>query len=634
MDNRNFFLKYSEQYINTLSIADMFALREKASKNGDILTLLDIATYRYLHGSTGIYMNLLPELFYLYGKTCRISELKILIEKYNMAFSLFGLPDSCMQKAKKMLEIGCVFPYLNEEELQYLEATWCDSNSFEWMDIIMYDSYRLPRQLKRFDKSKLNQVHDNFSDDFLIQVYECFESNEGNPNFLLCYDKKSNNIIVKKYDFLGKDEYVIENQKEYKDVNDYLTGKYGKKCADYFAKKLTMITMGSELNLISLFGGNKSQMVKEEQITDDKIEETKNICFSPMTIIEIAESYFDDKHEIVNLKKWFANDFLYRCNHPDKFDDIEMPHNRSSVSDYKILYFSAENCEWNAVQEIEFSKQSVVVPIDNIHVDKVEGVLKTYGVRDLPTMILVDGERTEIYRWIGVTSSRVINNYLFENGYVIKPTDYIDDSTTNYTKIIDGILKYYLDISNKSGQLSYKPQIKFSDDFRISLIQSQYKQYCLQTKAFYVSDNDRARKIKQTIRNYYDEPNNRFSKAMKYLYEETDINVLTLQIKTLAFYSIVRGCGNYEKLPEDVQKDMISPEVVSEIIGMYIYFVILANNKIDTYDFDKIFVETWVKYYENLSVMPLMFRMSGSKVNEDFKDVLVYSKVSEEDMPF
>lgn len=195
-----------------------------------------------------------------------------------------------------MFLIGTMFPYLSETELTYLEKLWCDSNSFKWMYIVMYDSYLLPRELRRFDKSLLNQVHTNFSDAFLMQVYDCFDVNEGNPSRYYCYDKKTNTIIKKEYELLGEDEYMIDNSKQYNEMNDYLTQQYGDECADFFARKLMFCT--------------------------EDVEEFKKstICsVSPISVIEVAEQYFQNKEDIIDLKKWFAYDFLYRCNHLDEF---------------------------------------------------------------------------------------------------------------------------------------------------------------------------------------------------------------------------------------------------------------------------------------------------------------------------
>ena len=294
MKNDKYFFKHKEDDFSSLDYKSLQTLRENASEDGDLILLLDIATYRFLHGCDAEYIYLLPEMFYLYGKANKLDELRELLDEYG--WTLMTLPPSCVQKAQNMLLIGTEFPYLSEAELTYLEELWCDSNSFEWMDVIMYDSYLLPRVLNRFDKSLLNQVHTDFSDAFLLQVYDCFDVNEGEPSRLYCYDKKTNTIIEKEFELLGEDEYVIHNSKRYNEMNDYLTHQYGDECADFFAQNLMFLT--------------------------EDVEEFKKSTFcsvSPMRVIEVAEQYFKNKEDVLNLKKWFAYDFLYRCNHPDEY---------------------------------------------------------------------------------------------------------------------------------------------------------------------------------------------------------------------------------------------------------------------------------------------------------------------------
>lgn len=290
MNIQKYLKKHSEVELKDIGVQGRFDLRQNASDNEDLDTLLDVATYRFANGSVAIYIDLLPELAFLYGKAKRLNDLKALFNEYS--FALFGVPQSCIEKANNMFAIGYTYPYLNESQLSYLEDLWCDSSSFEWMDIIMYDSYLLPRKLNRFDKSQLEIVHTEFSDEFLYEIYNLFDE-EKEEYDLPCYDRKTNSIIRKDYAEIGRGEYVIDYSGTYDIVNKHLTEEYGLECANFFA------------NLFM------------KQFYYDDVEKFKACNFvivPPSLLVEKAHLFFKDGKDIENLKKWFALDFLRKCN--------------------------------------------------------------------------------------------------------------------------------------------------------------------------------------------------------------------------------------------------------------------------------------------------------------------------------
>lgn len=290
MNIQKYLIKHSELELKDLGVQGRFDLRQNASNNEDLDTLLDVATYRFATGSVAIYIDLLPELAFLYGKAKRLNDLKDLFKDFT--FALIGVPQSCIEKTNNMFTIGYAYPYLNEGQLNYLEELWCDSSSFEWMDIIMYDSYLLPRKLNKFDKSQLENVHTEFSDEFLNEIYNLFDEEKEEYN-LPCYDRKSNSIIRKDYADVGRGEYVIDYSGTYDKVNKHLTEEYGEECANYFAN------------------------IFMKQFYYDDIEKFKACNFvivPPSLFIEKAHLFFKESKDIENLKKWFALVFLRKCN--------------------------------------------------------------------------------------------------------------------------------------------------------------------------------------------------------------------------------------------------------------------------------------------------------------------------------
>lgn len=286
MELDSFLHKHTEKEFRSFGVDGYFSLRKQASKERDFETLLDIALYRFLYGSSA---NVIEELFYLYGKTGYILGFNKFMNEYSWA--LLSVPYDCMKRAKRLFLIGVKFPTLSEEELSFLESLWCSSSSFEWMDVIMSDSELLPRTLKRFDKSQLKRFYHDWSEDFLLKVYRCFDKNENINHNFFCYDRKTNSIIRKDYEELGAGEFIISDSKVYKEINEYLEKTYGIEVADYFAREL---------------------MYFEEDIEKFKCS---TICsVRPEKVVSVAEKYFDDSEEVRSIKLWYARDYLEKCN--------------------------------------------------------------------------------------------------------------------------------------------------------------------------------------------------------------------------------------------------------------------------------------------------------------------------------
>lgn len=283
--------KHTEQEIHDLGVKGYYALRQTASEECDFDTLLDIAVYRFWHGSS---VDVLEELFYLFGKTGYILGFHNFMKECSWA--MFRIPQEVINRAQKLLPIGIKYPNLSDEELDFLEQLWCGSSSFEWMDIVMCDSDLLPRRLNRFDKSLLERYYNQWDDAFLLKVYDYFERNENLDDNYFCYDRKVNNIIRRNYEDVGHGEYVIDNSKDYKQLDDYLLQTYGEEVAEFFAQEL-----------LQMVGDNI-----------EKFRRSTSISVRPEQIVSVAEDYFIDPEEIRNIKLWLAKDFLVRCNTPKK----------------------------------------------------------------------------------------------------------------------------------------------------------------------------------------------------------------------------------------------------------------------------------------------------------------------------
>ena len=100
----------------------------------------------------------------------------------------------------------------------------------------------------------------------------------------------------------------------------------------------------------------------------------------------------------------------------DDDDEIWNDNDSEKGDGYYILNFYLDCSHWHR-QEDEIKKCPLTLPVKIIDIDKEDDITSKYSVRNLPTLILVDGNGNEIKRWVGITPTSKINDYIAENGY-------------------------------------------------------------------------------------------------------------------------------------------------------------------------------------------------------------------------
>lgn len=178
------------------------------------------------------------------------------------------------------------------------------------------------------------------------------------------------------------------------------------------------------------------------------------------------------------------------------------------------------------------------------------------------------------------------------------------------------------------GAFDYYPYTDFSEDTLIEFTQSQYQHYCLMVKAqlsmsITGDTNPIMDALKKHIKSYVSNSTNRYNKAMRYLYEGTEKTVLIHQISMLAFHANIRNVKDINNLSTQEIRAAIDPEIVSLALGLYVYFTILVNESISAKDFNELFVEAWINYFEYTQARILMFQMRGDMWKNDFEGVLL-----------
>ena len=284
-------IRINEEQLKSMDVSQRFALRRNCAQNRDIKSLLEIVKYHFIKGSAATNETNFPELCYYYGRLHKIEELKEFLS--DKEFYLFMLPESCRELAENLFNIGMKFPHLSESEMLYLDDNYSDSKTFELFDIIMFDADQLPRPLKKYDVSQLKIKHSEFSEEFLLEVFDCFLKNEeldDGYSKLYVYDRVNNKIIRKRFEDLGLTEYAITQPIHSNEFHDLLRNEYGERCANELSKAICY---------------------------DDDWEHfiTANyFLLNAETIVESGMEYFNDENVVDELKCHVSRLWLRKIN--------------------------------------------------------------------------------------------------------------------------------------------------------------------------------------------------------------------------------------------------------------------------------------------------------------------------------
>lgn len=185
--------------------------------------------------------------------------------------------------------------------------------------------------------------------------------------------------------------------------------------------------------------------------------------------------------------------------------------------------------------------------------------------------------------------------------------------------------------SMMDNQVDIDEMPTYCEDFNLRMMQEQYAHWCVATKKLLTSDAVEpfstmgrfASMMKAYMTDYASKGTNRTNQAMKYLYSETDHNILVHQISMLAKYAHYKDAADFNDIPQKLRSKSLDPESVSVSIALYVIFTILVNPSIKPEQYNELFVKAWFDYYKNWMSRELMFKMRGNATKQDFAGVLL-----------
>ena len=80
----------------------------------------------------------------------------------------------------------------------------------------------------------------------------------------------------------------------------------------------------------------------------------------------------------------------------------------------KVLKFFAPCCGQCKVVAMEFKKNPIIVPIEDINVVENPEIAEKYNVISLPTILLLNNKEEVVETWHGIIKSEIINNKIKE----------------------------------------------------------------------------------------------------------------------------------------------------------------------------------------------------------------------------
>ena len=125
--------------------------------------------------------------------------------------------------------------------------------------------------------------------------------------------------------------------------------------------------------------------------------------------------------------------------------------------------------------------------------------------------------------------------------------------------------------------------------------------------------------FKKYVIDYISDRNNKKHSGMKYLYDLDKDDLIIHQISMFSYMANMKNVNDIDNITRSELHSALNPESVALAIGLYTYLTIIVNKNYTANDFNKLFIESWVDYYNNVQARYVMLRMNGNNWKDEFK---------------
>lgn len=168
-----------------------------------------------------------------------------------------------------------------------------------------------------------------------------------------------------------------------------------------------------------------------------------------------------------------------------------------------------------------------------------------------------------------------------------------------------------------------------SEDFNIAHFQEQVGMFLLQGKKFLLCDiadsssvaGQVSAAIKQQIHEGVKSGAFANNNCMKHFLNLSEISVLSSHTAMLTLHSILKDF-DIDTNQQGALRKALNPEAVCIPMAFYVYLICIANPQYSPSQFNKVFANSWVEYYNSLMAKFLIIRMAGANWKEQFKGCL------------
>lgn len=176
-----------------MELTEIFERREIALKNRDFSTLCECAIEmsKKFPGESDHNRHISQEVAFFLGRINDRAQFEELIYHPYTKLPPSLRPIRSFDKEEQMFDFGARYPFLDDNELDYLEELYCSPDTYDMINRMLYDQDEvLRRKLARFDESHFSINNNTFSKKLCLEIFDALIINEMEYNIQEAMDER------------------------------------------------------------------------------------------------------------------------------------------------------------------------------------------------------------------------------------------------------------------------------------------------------------------------------------------------------------------------------------------------------------------------------------------------------------